>query len=86
MELQFYKKTEDTNSGDTISTYYVLSEKLSTLIIMNNEEPARYVISCLPAPVEVNDKMYPISQSEFLAAATKSNNAICWYVDEIVAV
>lgn len=85
MELHFYKKTENTQSGGTISTYYVLSEKLSTLIIMNDEEPARYVISCLPAPVEVNEKMMPISQSEFLAAATKSNNAICWYVDNITA-
>lgn len=84
MELQFYKKTEKTESGDEINTFYVLNGEMSTFIIMNNELPQRFVISCLPAPLEINEKMLPISQSEFLAAATKSNNAICWYVDEII--
>lgn len=84
MELQFYKKIEPTESGDEIYTYYVLNKEFSTFIIMNNTEPRRYVISCLPAPVEVTEKMLPITQSEFLAAATKSNNAACWYIDEII--
>jgi hypothetical protein len=83
MELQFYKKTELTEGGDEIYTYYVLNNITSTFIIMNKAEPIRYVISCLPAPIEINDKMLPITQSEFLAAATKSNNAACWYVDAI---
>ncbi len=84
MELQFYKKTEHTESGDKIYTYYVLNNKFSTFIIMNSSEPIRYVISCLPAPLEITEKMLPITQSEFLAAATKSDNAACWYIDEIV--
>ena len=84
MELQFFKKTEHTKSGDEIYTYYVLNNELSTFIIMNKEEPIRYVISCLPSPVEITDAMLPISQNEFLVAATKSNNAICWYIDDII--
>ncbi len=84
MELQFYKKTERTESGDEIFTFYVLNGELSTFIIMNEDDPKRYVISCLPAPIEITDKMQEITQSEFLAAATKSNNAVCWYVDEII--
>lgn len=84
MELQFYKKTEHTKSGDEIYTYYVLNSKSSTFIIMNKEEPSRYITSYLPAPVEITEKMLPISQNEFLAAATKSNNAICWYIDDII--
>lgn len=84
MELQFYKKTELTESGDEIYTYYVLNDTTSTFIITNKQEPTRHVISCLPAPIEISEKMLPISQHEFLAAATNSNNAACWYIDELL--
>lgn len=84
MELRFYKKTEKTESGDEICTYYVLGNKVSTFIMMNAEEPVRYIISCLPGTVDISEEMKKITQSEFLVAATKSNNAACWYIDNII--
>jgi hypothetical protein len=83
MELQFYKKTEQTASLDTITTYYVMSDKQSTLLMMNTNPPVRYIITCLPAPVEITNQMQPIEQNEYLEAATKSNTAVYWYVDEV---
>ena len=83
MELQFFKKTEATGSNDQISIYYVLSGRHNTLIMMNEKEPRRYIISCLPGPIEVTDQMETITKSEFLAAATLSNNAACWYIEHL---
>jgi hypothetical protein len=86
MELQFFKKTEQTASMDTITTYYVMNEKQSTLLMMNTKVPVRYIITCLPAPVEITNEMQPIEQTEYLEAATKSNHAVYWYVDEVNSV
>ncbi|MDL5049024.1 hypothetical protein QQ054_23715 [Oscillatoria amoena NRMC-F 0135] len=83
MELQYFKKTETTASNDEIITYYVTGGKQSTVLMMNRDEPVRYIISYLPGTIDVTDEMRKISQSEFLAAATRSNNAVCWYVDGV---
>jgi hypothetical protein len=54
--------------------------------MMNTKVPVRYIITCLPAPVEITNEMQPIEQTEYLEAATKSNHAVYWYVDEVNSV
>lgn len=82
--VKFYKKVEATASNDEIATYYVMSKEQTTLLIMNRLEPVRYIISYLPGTVEETPQMHQISQSEFLAAAARGNNAACWYIDFLI--
>lgn len=83
MELQFYKKGEGTESGDEITTYYVLGEKMATLIMMNRQAPQRFIVTCLPANVEVSPQMEKITPTDFLDAAHQSAEALNWYTSLI---
>lgn len=82
MELLFYKKAERNGLNEMI-TYYVTNGEKTTLILMNENEPIRYIVSSMPGSIEVSEKHIPIDKNEFLAAAVKSNNDICWYVDQV---
>lgn len=79
MELQFYKKGEDTESGDVITTYYVLGEKMATLIMVNKQPPLRCIVTCLPANVEISPQMERITPTDFLEVAQQSSDALNWY-------
>ena len=82
--VKFFKKVETTASDDEIATYYAMGKEQTTLLIMNRLEPIRYIISYLPGTVEETTQMMVISQSEFLAAAARGNNAACWYIDFLI--